>query len=97
MTANGTKYVLVTPVRDEEAYVALSTESVARQTVLPTEWAIVNDGSSDSTGQVIDEFARQYPFHERSLSERLPPGARRKSKLSSRFACSLVSFRHRMA
>ena len=56
------KYVLVTPVRDEEAYIALTIESVARQTVLPKEWVIVNDGSTDKTGQVIDEYARQYPW-----------------------------------
>jgi glycosyltransferase involved in cell wall biosynthesis len=62
MTANDTKYVLVTPVRDEEAYIALTIESVARQTVLPKEWVIVDDGSKDRTGQIIDEYARQYPW-----------------------------------
>ena len=62
MTAMDTKYVLVTPVRDEEEYIPLTIESVAGQTVLPAEWVIVNDGSKDKTGQIIDEYARQYPW-----------------------------------
>ena len=42
-----TKYVLVTPVRDEETYIPVTVESVARQTVLPQQWVIVDDGSKD--------------------------------------------------
>jgi biofilm PGA synthesis N-glycosyltransferase PgaC len=57
-----TKYVLVTPVRDEEQYITVTVESVASQTILPREWVIVNDGSKDKTGQIIDEYARQYPW-----------------------------------
>jgi len=56
------KYVIVTPVRDEESYLPLTIESVARQTVVPVEWVIVNDGSKDSTGKIIDEAARKYPW-----------------------------------
>ncbi len=57
-----TKYVLITPVRDEETYIPLTVESVVRQTVRPREWVIVNDGSKDRTGEIIDEYARQYPW-----------------------------------
>lgn len=62
MKAPDTKYVLVTPVRDEEKYIAVTVESVARQTILPRQWVIVNDGSKDKTGSIIDEYARQYPW-----------------------------------
>lgn len=57
-----TKYVLVTPVRDEEQYLPLTIQSVVSQTVRPIEWAIVNDGSKDGTGEIIDEYARKYPW-----------------------------------
>ncbi len=37
-------YVLVTPVRNEEATIGRTIESVVHQTVLPAEWVIVSDG-----------------------------------------------------
>lgn len=55
-------YVVVTPVRDEELYLAKTIESMVRQTILPLEWVIVNDGSRDATGEIIEEAARQYPW-----------------------------------
>jgi len=55
-------YVVVTPVRDEEAYLPKTIESMVAQTILPRQWVIVNDGSTDSTGQLIDDAARQYPW-----------------------------------
>lgn len=57
-----TKYVLVTPVRDEEEYLPLTIESVVGQTIRPQEWAIVNDGSKDRTGEIIGEYAARYPW-----------------------------------
>lgn len=56
------KYVVVTPVRDEEAYLTLTIESMVRQTIRPQEWVIVDDGSTDNTGNIIDHFSRQYPW-----------------------------------
>jgi glycosyltransferase involved in cell wall biosynthesis len=56
------RYVIITPVRDEEKYIALTIESVINQTVKPLEWVIVNDGSSDNTGRIIDEYASQYSW-----------------------------------
>jgi biofilm PGA synthesis N-glycosyltransferase PgaC len=57
-----TKYVVITPVRDEEAYLPLSIESMANQTVLPQEWVIVNDGSKDRTREIIDDAAREHSW-----------------------------------
>jgi len=55
-------YVVITPVRDEEAYMASTIECVAAQTIRPAEWIIVDDGSKDNTGKIIDEYAVRYPW-----------------------------------
>lgn len=55
-------YVVITPVRDEEEYLPRTIESMVHQTVLPTEWIIVNDGSTDRTAEIIDDAAREYPW-----------------------------------
>ena len=60
--ATSPKYVVVTPVRDEEEYLHLTVESILQQTIRPAEYVIVNDGSKDSTGRIIDEYARKYPW-----------------------------------
>jgi glycosyltransferase involved in cell wall biosynthesis len=62
MTASPTKrtskYVIVSPVRDEEAYIDATIRCVILQTIQPVEWVIVDDGSSDRTAEIIDGHAR---------------------------------------
>jgi len=57
-------YVLVTPSRNEEAYIAKTIESVAQQTVRPVKWVIVNDGSTDSTGEIAERYAAEHDWIE---------------------------------
>lgn len=57
-------YVLVTPARNEEAFIEKTMESVVRQTVLPVKWVIVNDGSTDATGSIVEKFAAKYSWME---------------------------------
>ena len=56
------RYVIVTPVRDEEKHVEQTIRSVVSQTVVPLEWIIVNDGSTDATGKIIDQYATLCPW-----------------------------------
>jgi poly-beta-1,6-N-acetyl-D-glucosamine synthase len=56
------KYVVITPVRDEENFVEATIESVRRQTILPSKWVIINDGSTDRTGEILDRAAAQVPW-----------------------------------
>lgn len=49
-------YVLVTPARNEAAFIERTIQSVIAQTVLPLRWVIVSDGSTDGT----DELVRNY-------------------------------------
>src|ERR1700723_1249079 len=55
---------LVTPARNEEAFIAKTIESVIRQTVLPMKWVIVNDGSTDSTGSIAGKYAASHNWIE---------------------------------
>lgn len=54
MSAN---YIIITPVRDEEQYIESTIRSVLGQTVLPREWIIVDDGSTDRTGEIVERYA----------------------------------------
>jgi glycosyltransferase involved in cell wall biosynthesis len=56
------KYVIITPARDEENHIERTILSVTRQTVPPAQWIIVNDGSGDRTGEIIDKYAALYPW-----------------------------------
>ena len=49
-------YVLITPARNEEAYIEKTIQSLISQTILPQKWVIVSDGSNDGT----DEIVRRY-------------------------------------
>jgi len=60
--AIGLVYVLVTPVFNEEAYISQTIASVLSQTILPREWAIVSDRSTDRTDEIIKEAARENPW-----------------------------------
>jgi biofilm PGA synthesis N-glycosyltransferase PgaC len=62
METQSTRYVVITPVRDEEEHLQSTIESMIRQTVLPAEWVIVDDGSKDGTGKIIDEYASRYSW-----------------------------------
>lgn len=55
-----TRYVIVTPVRNEDAYLEEHLASVVQQTIRPTEWIIVDDGSTDATGAIVDRWAAQH-------------------------------------
>jgi poly-beta-1,6-N-acetyl-D-glucosamine synthase len=57
-----TRYVIATPVRNEERYLEHTIKSVLRQTVLPVEWVIIDDGSTDKTAAIIDRYAAQCPW-----------------------------------
>ena len=56
------QYVVITPARDEALYIEKTIESAASQTIKPVEWVIVNDGSTDDTGKIIDRYSKQYPW-----------------------------------
>lgn len=62
VTPHKVRFGLVTPVRDEEAFIGAMIESVAAQTILPLRWIIVDDGSRDKSAEIIREYARHHEF-----------------------------------
>lgn len=55
-------YVLITPVKDEEKYIAATINSVICQTVKPIKWVIVDDGSSDRTLSIVQKAVAGIDF-----------------------------------
>ena len=58
----GQRYCLVTPCRNEARYIRTTLETTCAQTILPALWVIVDDGSTDETPQILDDFASRYDF-----------------------------------
>lgn len=57
-------YVLITPARNEGAFIEKTIESVIHQTVLPVKWVIVDDGSTDGTAEIASRYLARYPWIE---------------------------------
>jgi glycosyltransferase involved in cell wall biosynthesis len=57
-------YVLVTPARNEEAFIEKTIQSIIQQTMLPMKWVIVNDGSTDNTGAIVKRYLLNHSWIE---------------------------------
>lgn len=55
-------YSVVTPARDEADNLARLGESLAGQALAPRAWVIVDDGSTDGTGELVNALATTYPW-----------------------------------
>lgn len=65
------EYVLITPARNEAAFIEMTIKSVISQTVLPKRWVIVSDGSTDGTDEIVDRYRQDRSWIELvRLSER---------------------------
>lgn len=53
----GNRYILISPVRNEEKYIVRTLESVIAQTRKPLRWIIVDDNSDDGTAAILAEYA----------------------------------------
>jgi len=52
-----TGYVIVSPARDEAKHIEKTITSVIAQTIRPSRWIIVDDGSSDGTREIVERYA----------------------------------------
>lgn len=58
------RYVLITPARNEERFIERTIQCIAAQRLLPLKWVIVNDGSTDSTREIVKHYLPKYPWIE---------------------------------
>ena len=56
-TSGNLAYMLVTPARNEAAFIERTIQSVIAQTVRPLRWVIVSDGSTDGTDEIVARYA----------------------------------------
>src|SRR5262249_34612937 len=67
-------YTVVTPARNEEAYIEQALRAMVAQTAAPIRWVIVSDGSTDRTDEIVLRYAAERPWIE--LFRRPPQGDR---------------------
>ncbi|MDP2788009.1 MAG: glycosyltransferase family A protein [Pseudomonadota bacterium] len=56
------RYVLISPCRNEAAYMRQTLESVIAQSIQPTRWVIIDDGSTDETPNILAEYAARHDW-----------------------------------
>ena len=64
------EYVLITPARNESAFIEETIRSMIAQTQLPLRWVIVSDGSTDGTDEIVERYT---PAHDWIELVKLPP------------------------
>ena len=53
---------MVIPAHNEEAFIQLTLDSLASQTVLPKKVVVVNDNSTDKTAAIVTAFTQKHPW-----------------------------------
>lgn len=56
------RYCLISPCRDEAMYARRTLETVTSQSVPPALWVIVDDGSTDETPRILEEYVRRFDY-----------------------------------
>jgi biofilm PGA synthesis N-glycosyltransferase PgaC len=57
-------YLAITPARDEEKFLPGLIQSMRAQSIVPARWIVIDDGSIDRTGLLLDQAARQTSWIE---------------------------------
>lgn len=62
ITSMSDRYLLISPCRNEAAFMRETLDSVIAQSVRPARWVIVDDGSTDDTPRILAEYAAKNPW-----------------------------------
>lgn len=56
------RYALITPAHNEQAFIEKTLQAVIAQTVRPARWVVVNDASTDGTREIVERYAKEHAF-----------------------------------
>jgi glycosyltransferase involved in cell wall biosynthesis len=56
------RYIIVTPVKNEQHFLRTTIAAVARQSCKPEAWYIVDDSSTDATPEIIAQASREHSW-----------------------------------
>jgi glycosyltransferase involved in cell wall biosynthesis len=56
------RYAVISPVKDEAAFIEQTICSMIDQSIVPSVWVIVNDGSIDKTEEIVLKYAQSYSW-----------------------------------
>ena len=56
------RYAVVTPARNEAAFIEQTIQSMTAQSLPPAKWVIVSDGSTDSTDDIVKRYLGRHPW-----------------------------------
>ncbi len=56
------KYYIIIPAHNEADFIALTLNSIASQTILPSKVVVVNDNSTDATASIVTEFSNAHDY-----------------------------------
>lgn len=59
---NSPRYLVISPVRNEEEFLQRTIDSMVAQSLHPLQWIIVDDGSADETARIAQAAARQHSW-----------------------------------
>lgn len=72
---NSKRYSIISPVRNEAKHLPGTISSLASQTIPPSQWIVVDDGSTDGSQTIVREAAARFPWI--TLVERQDRGCRK--------------------
>ena len=58
------RFLIITPAKNEGAYIEGLIKSMISQTLQPTKWVIVDDGSTDGMDDLVQRYALEHDFIE---------------------------------
>jgi glycosyltransferase involved in cell wall biosynthesis len=62
MSASNGTYALITSAYNEEKYIQTTMNAVVSQTILPSKWVIISDGSTDGTDEIVTAYSKKHEF-----------------------------------
>ena len=77
------RLLVVSPVRDEAAYLELVADALERQTRPPDLWVVVDDGSTDSSPEILAGLAERISFLKVVTAATPPSPGRVKDRLAT--------------